>query len=169
MSQIKWSSYECCTQPATSPQSWAASWTTWNLAMLPDDPTVYDGMAWAFWFTVVLTVVMTVRSLIHIFRSDGGAQSIAGIDVTVEGGRNTVAIFAQWGLMQLLMAVVAWIAIARYEGLIPLILLLALIENVGRIAIGLYKPLKTSHVPPGARGSRILAPILVAALVCSLI
>ena len=108
-------------------------------------------------------MVTTIRSIIHIARHDGGAASIAGIDIDVEGGQNLVAIFAQWGLVQLLMAGAAWIAIVRYRGLIPLVLLLNVIENLGRIAIGRSKPLKIAKPPPGACGSRILWPVLVVA------
>ncbi len=137
--------------------------------MLPDDPTVYDGFDAAFWFLVALTVVMTGRSLIHIFRSDGGAQSIASIDVSVEGGGNLISIFAQWGLMQLLMAAVVWIVLLQYPGLTPLMLLLSLIENIGRLAIGRYKPLKTERRPPGVVGSVVIVPVLAVFLALSLI
>ena len=109
-------------------------------------------------------MVMTGRSLVHILRADGGAQSIAGIDIEVEGGQNIVAIFAQWGLVQLLLAAVAWIVMLRYRGLIPLVLLLNLIENIGRIAVGRSKPLKVAKPPPGARGSVVFIPLLAWAL-----
>ena len=137
-------------------------------AVLPHDVHTYRGHAWARWFAVGLTVVITIRSLIHIFRDDGGASSIAGIDITVEGGGNLVALFAQWGVVQLLLAAVAWIAVLRYRGLIPLILFLNLLENIGRIAVGRRKPIRSTHTPPGARGSLILVPALTAALWCSL-
>jgi hypothetical protein len=41
---------------------------------------------------------------VHIFAADGGANSIAGIAVDVEGGANIVAMFGQWGASQLLLA-----------------------------------------------------------------
>ena len=113
-------------------------------------------------------MVMTARSLVHILREDGGAASIAGIDVEVEGGRNIVAMFAQWGLVQLLLALFAWIALLRYRGLIPLVLLLNLLENIGRIGVGRMKPLKVERPPPGARGSIIFVPVLAIALLASL-
>lgn len=136
--------------------------------LLPSDVCTYRGDHWVSLFIVLLTIVGTVRSLIHIARHDGGAASIAGLDVEVEGGQNLVAIFAQWGLVQLLSAAISWIVVVRYRGLIPLILLTSLIENVGRIAIGRAKPLKVEKPPPGAYGSRIIAPILLVAFWCSL-
>jgi hypothetical protein len=38
-----------------------------------------------------------------VFAPDGGAGSIAGIDISVAGGANIVAVFAQWGWTQLLL------------------------------------------------------------------
>ncbi len=131
--------------------------------LLPDDPFAYQGDRWIPAFTLLLTIVMTARSVIHIARRDGGAASIAGIDIEVEGGQNLVAIFAQWGVVQLLLAAVAWIALLRYRGLIPLILLLSLLEQIGRIAVGRAKPLKVEKPPPGARSSIILTPALAVA------
>ena len=62
--------------------------------------------------------------------------------------------------MQLLLAGVAWIAVVRYRGLIPLVLLINLLENLGRIAVGRSKPLEIAKPPPGSYGSRILLPVL---------
>ena len=132
-------------------------------AVLPDDARTYRGDAWVSNFTVVLSLIITFRSLVHLFRDDGGAATIAGIDINVEGDQNLVAIFAQWGLVQLLLAGVAWIAIVRYRELIPLVLLINLLENLGRIAIGRSKPLEIAKPPPGAYGSRILWPVLAVA------
>ena len=132
-------------------------------AILPDDARTYRGDSWISIFLVLLSVVTTIRSIIHIARHDGGAASIAGIDIDVEGGQNLVAIFAQWGLVQLLLAGVAWIAVVRYRGLIPLVLLINLLENLGRIAVGRSKPLEIAKPPPGAYGSRILWPVLAVA------
>ncbi len=136
--------------------------------ILPDDTLTYQGDRWVSTFIVLLSVVATVRSLIHIFREDGGASSIAGIDIEIEGGQNLIAIFAQWGLVQLLQAGIAWIVVIRYRGLIPLILLISLLENIGRIAVGQSKPLDVAKPPPGAHGSRFILLPLALALWCSL-
>ena len=131
--------------------------------ILPDDVQDFHGDPWVVAFFALLAIVGTIRSLIHIFRDDGGAASIAGIDIEVEGGQNLVALFAQWGLVQLLSAGVSWIVLIRYRGLIPLMLLFSLLENVGRIAIGRSKPLKVENPPPGAYGSLIISPMLAVA------
>jgi len=137
-------------------------------AVLPADVFRYGGARWVGLFSVLLAVVITGRSLVHIFRADGGAASIAGIDLEVEGGPNLVALFGQWGLEQLLLAGLAWLALLRYRGLIPLILLINLLDAIGRIAIGRAKPLQVAKPPPGAYGSVAAVPILTLALWCSL-
>jgi hypothetical protein len=65
------------------------------------DTNEYRGSRLSFLFLVVLTTVATGRSLAHIFLPDGGAGSIAGMDVEVEGGNNIIAMFGQWGFSQL--------------------------------------------------------------------
>lgn len=133
-------------------------------AILPDDTKTYQGDPWVTKFYVFLCLVVTLRSCVHVFRKDGGAASIAGIDLDVEGGQNIVAIFAQWGLEQLLLAGLAWLALIRYRGLIPLILLINLLDNIGRILVGRSKPLRVDKPPPGAYGQVIILPFLAAAL-----
>ncbi len=133
-------------------------------AILPDDTKTYRGDPWVTRFYLFLTLVITFRSCVHVFRKDGGAASIAGIDLDVAGGQNIVAIFAQWGLEQLLLAGLAWLALIRYRGLIPLILLINLLDNIGRILVGRSKPLRVDKPPPGAYGQVIILPFLAAAL-----
>ena len=131
--------------------------------LFPGDARTYRGDSWVPRFLVLFSVITTARSVIHIGRHDGGAATIAGIDIEVEGGQNLVAIFAQWGLVQLLNAAIGWTVVTRYRGLIPLILLVSLLENIGRILIGRRKPLKVAKPPLGAYGSLIIVPVLFVA------
>ena len=135
--------------------------------LLPRRVDRYEGPRLAFWLLAAYNVVGTVRSLIHILAPDSGASSIAGMDVTVAGGANAFALLAQWGGAQLLMALMIWLVLWRYKGLVPLMVLGSLLDNVLRVAIGQYKPLVTVHTPPGAV-SWILIPALAVLLVVSL-
>jgi hypothetical protein len=89
------------------------------------------------------------------------------MDVTVSGGANAIALLAQWGGAQLLMALMIWLVLWRYRGLVPLMVLGSLLDNVLRVVIGQYKPLVTVHTPPGAV-SWVLVPALAVLLVVSL-
>ena len=117
---------------------------------------------------LLVTLFTIARSCIHIFTSDGGAGSIASIDVSGEGGSNIVSLFAFWGLSQLLMGLVYLVVYFRYKSLIPFMSLLILVEYSGRTVIGLLKPLEVSHTPPGAIGDYVMVPVAILMLILSL-
>ena len=116
---------------------------------------------------LLIALVTIARSCVHILAPDGGASSIAGINISVEGGSNIVSLFAFWGLSQLLMGFVYLVVYLRYKSLIPFMYLLILLEYSGRTAIGLIKPLEVSHTPPGAIGDYIMVPLAVLMLILS--
>jgi len=128
----------------------------------------YTGAKIPFYFLILIAIVSTARSLIHVFAPDGGANSIAGIDVAVQGGENIVAIFAQWGALQLLFALFYWLAIFRYRFLVPAMLGVVVIEQLFRMGAGQLKPLEIASPPPGAIGSEILLPVAIVVFFWSL-
>jgi hypothetical protein len=135
--------------------------------LLPQRLDRYTGPRLALWALAAYNVVGTVRSLIHVFAPDSGASSIAGMDVTVAGGANAIALLAQWGGAQLLAALLIWIVLARYPGFVPLMIAESLADNIGRVLIGQGKALVTVHTPPGAV-SWLLVPALAVLLVVAL-
>ncbi len=140
----------------------------WSL-FLPSVSDDYEGSPIAFYFLVLVAIVSTIRSFIHIFAIDGGANSIAGIAINLAGGSNIVAIFGQWGASQLLLALFYWLAIIRYRFLVPWMLAIVFLEQVLRIGVGHLKPIEVSTLPPGAIGSYILLPLSLIALILSLV
>jgi hypothetical protein len=128
----------------------------------------YQGTRFSLVFLVVLTSVTTLRSLAHILLPDGGANSIAGIDISVDGGGNLVALFAQWGYTQLLLSVMMWGVIVFARSLVPFALFVQALDWGGRILIGLMKPVEVASPPPGEIGSYILWPLCLIALWFSL-
>lgn len=145
-----------------------SSWRPRGSALLPRSPTRFEGPAGAWWFAAAYLSVVTVRSLIHVFAPDGGAGSIATVDVTVEGGANIVAMFGQWGAVQLLLAGLLWTLLLRYRGFVPLVLLVFLVEPVLRELSGQLKPLETMGTAPGAALNGLMLPVLAVALWWSL-
>ena len=112
----------------------------------------YNGHVIALWFFYLITIVTIVRSCIHIFKNDGGAQSIATIplDTYTKGGAEAVIfIFAYWGLSQLMFGLLQGIVAVKYKGLIPLMYLFLLFEYVARFGISLFKSLETTGQAPG--------------------
>ena len=117
--------------------------------IFPNNPSRFNGFRTIRIVTALYMFVMLVRSCIHLFVSDGGAQSIAGIDITVAGGENIVAIFHQWGAIQLILIVLLFILFFRYPGFTPLILATLAIEPVMRSISGKISPVITEGTPPG--------------------
>jgi len=145
---------------ALLPKTWAPHFSR----LLPRDPTSYFGAMIAFWLTALYLVIITVRSCIHLFSADGGAQSIATIDTDVAGGDNIIAVFGQWGATQLLLALLLWVLLLRYRGLLPLVIVTLLIEPLLRALSGHLKPLETIGTAPGAALNWYAVPILAVLL-----
>ena len=116
----------------------------------------YKFAAYAFLGFIIFTVA---RSLAHMFLPDGGAESIATIDLSLGGAEVIIGVFAKWGLSQLLMAGLYIIVYIRYKSLIPLMYIIIIAEYVGRICMGLLKPFETVGTPPGAIGNLIIIPL----------
>ena len=117
--------------------------------LLPNNPTSFEGFRAIRIVTAIYLLVMVVRSCIHLFAADGGAQSIAGIDTSVAGGNNIIAIFHQWGAIQLILAVLLFVLFFRYPGLTPLILLTLALDPVMRFIAGQMMSVTSTGTPPG--------------------
>ena len=137
--------------------------------LLPNNPAKFEGFQAVRIVTAIYLLVMVVRSCIHLFAADGGAQSIAGIDTSVEGGNNIIAIFHQWGAIQLILAVLLFVLFFRYPGFTPLILLTLALDPVMRFIAGQMMSLTTTGTPPGealnAAAFYLLALLFIASLI----
>ena len=122
----------------------------------------------SFALITVFTLVGVVRSLLHIFLPDGGAQLIATIPLdsfSEEAKAVVIGMFALWGLSQLLSSLVyVYILIKRKEWL-PFAWLLLLIEYASRWLIGQFKPFETVQTAPGAIGNYVFMLLSVMMLV----
>jgi hypothetical protein len=117
--------------------------------LLPNNPTSFEGFRAIRIVTAIYLLVMVVRSCIHLFAADGGAKSIASIDTSVAGGDNIIAIFHQWGAIQLILAVLLFVLFFRYPGLTPLILLTLALDPVLRFIAGQMMSVTSTGTPPG--------------------
>ena len=117
--------------------------------VFPNNPSKFEGFRIIRLIALLFMFVMVIRSCIHLFAPDGGAQSIAGIDTSVEGGNNIIAIFHQWGAIQLILAILLLVLFFRYPGLTPLILLTLILDPILRFVAGQQMSLTTTGTPPG--------------------
>jgi len=132
----------------------------------------FPGQKIALYAFIPLTLMLIVRSCIHLVLPDGGAQSIATIPLdtyTQSAAANIIAIFSQWGLSQLLLAGLFLLVLMRYRSLIPLFYLIFILEQIGRISVGLFKPIATLETAPGAAGNLPMLAVAFVMLVLSLI
>jgi uncharacterized membrane protein HdeD (DUF308 family) len=117
--------------------------------LLPNNPTRFEGFRVIRVVAAIYLLVMVARSSIHLFAPDGGAQSIAGIDTSVEGGDNIIAMFHQWGAIQLILALFLFVLFFRYPGLTSLILLILALDPVMRFVAGQMMSVSAIGTPPG--------------------
>ena len=144
-----------------------------NLTNLFPQPAIneYRGASIAKWVFIGMVVLTIARSLAHIFLPDGGAQSIATIplnDFTLGGAQVVVGMFAQWGLTQLMFGLLYVIVLCRYQSLIPLMWVFIFFEWIGRLMVGLAKPMETVGTAPGAVGNLIFPVVALIMLILSL-
>jgi hypothetical protein len=118
-------------------------------ALLPKNPKVYAGYLVVRIIAFVFMLVVVARSAVHLFSPDGGAQSIAGIDTSVEGGNNIIALFHQWGAIQLLLVGLMLVLFFAYKGLTPLIILFLCLDAPMRALAGQMGAVESTRTPPG--------------------
>ena len=118
--------------------------------VFPTDPSSYEGSQIVRIVLALLLLVMVVRSCIHLFAADGGAQRIGGIDTSVEGGNNIIAIFHQWGAIQLILSALLVVLFFRYPGFTPLIVLTVALDPVMRFVASRKMNVTSTRKPPGA-------------------
>ena len=129
---------------------------------------VIRGTKIPFYVFALYALVSTVRSCIHLLSPDGGAGTIAGMDLSVAGADGIIFAFALWGSSQLLFALIQLLAVIRYRSLIPFMWLMLALEILLRELVGKMKPVTFAHTPPGAIGNQIILPLAVVMLVWSL-
>ena len=115
-----------------------------------------------------IAIISTVRSCIHLFAPDGGAGSIAGMDLSVAGSGGIVFAFALWGSAQLIYALVQLVVAFRYRSLVPLMYVLLILETLLRMLVGRMKPVTFAHTPPGAIANYVILPLGALMLAMSL-
>lgn len=136
------------------------------MSLLPASSNhAYRGSPASPWFLGVYGLAEILPGLIHFFFRDGGARSIAGLDLgTLE--HVIIGVFAWMGSLQIayglaILAVAIW-----YRPLVPLFLALALLERLlMTVAAWVTKTGPTGHHPPEHYASLLLCPLLAVFLV----
>jgi hypothetical protein len=126
------------------------------------------GSKWPQYLFILVAAIGLVRSCIHIFSPDGGAGSIAGMNLAVTGANEVIFAFALWGAEQLLYDLLQWVVILRYRSLIPMMWGVQFLETLGRMLVGRIKPVTFAHTPPGAYQNYIYLALAMLMLMLAL-
>ncbi len=125
----------------------------------------YQGMAFGWIFLVLIGVMNLGRGSIHVFRGDGGASSIAGIDLS-QNRDVILMLFAAMGLTQILMGVIDLAVGLRFRALVPLLVGYHLIHQIGAVLIlWWWRPLPIDA--PGKLGAVVVIPVVAVAFFCT--
>lgn len=131
----------------------------------------YEGYKIALYVFLMYASISIIRSLIHVFSSDGGAGSIAKVDLT-QGAENIIFVFALWGSSQLIVAIIQFIVAFRYKKLLPLMYLLLFLEYGLRTYIGNVRPMifeVGAGAPPGAYLNKLMIPLTIIMFILTVI
>ena len=131
----------------------------------------YRGHPLAFWLFMTVVIFKTGIALGAIFNGRRAAQSADGIPLDsfgAPGAQAVVALFAIWGLSQLVFSVFGVLALTRYRAMIPLMFVLLLLEHLARKWILLVKPIARTGTPPGLYINLALLAAMIVGLVLSL-
>ncbi|MCK7485014.1 MAG: hypothetical protein MZU97_05290 [Bacillus subtilis] len=127
----------------------------------------YFGYRVAMFVFFALTAISFGRSVVHVFSFDGGANSIAGLDLT-EGSANIIFSFALWGSSQLILALLQILVCVRYRKLIPFMYLMLFVETLLRMLVGAMKEPVIDGIPPGGYANYVMIPLTLIMLWLSL-
>ena len=125
------------------------------------------GMKLPVYVFALIAIISTVRSFIHLLAPDGGAGSIAGMDLSVTGASGIIFAFALWGSAQLIYAFIQLVVLFRYRSLVPLMYVLLILETLLRVLVGQMKPVTFAHTPPSAIQNYIYLPLAAVMVVLS--
>ena len=132
----------------------------------------YRGHRLGLWLFVPITFMNVSRSFTHLFKADGGAQSISTIPLDTypsSAAQNIVGLFARIGLEQLVLASLFVLVIVRYRAMIPLMYVLIVAHYLGARVVSQVKPLVLAGTSGVSTPFLVIAVLSVAGLVLSLI
>lgn len=142
-----------------------------NLILPERIDNTYRGHRLALWLLIPVVVMKAGIALGTIFNGRAAAQSADGIPLEsfgAGGAEAVVALFAIWGLSQLVISVLGVLALTRYRAMIPLMFVLLLLEHLARKWILAVKPIATTGTSPGSYINLVLLVLMIVGLTLSL-
>jgi hypothetical protein len=138
------------------------------MVLPPSTNDQYAGARTSAWFLGLAALLTIGPALIHSFLPDGGAQTIAGLQLGAS--RDVVIGVFRWeGATQLALGLAMLAVALRYRTLVPLFLILLILEH-GLMALQgwVLSPPSNGHYPPEHFGSLAILPLAALFLVLAL-
>ena len=126
----------------------------------PSTNHLYRGSLASVWFLGLYGLLELVTGCVHYLLPDGGAEMIAGLDITANK-HTIIGVFAWMGALQIAYGLGVIVVACWYRPLVPLFLGLGLLERLlMSVAAWGTKPSPTEHHPPEHYASLLLVPVL---------
>ena len=121
----------------------------------------YRGHAFGWAFLLLMGAINLFRGSVHLLKADGGASSIAGIDLSLNG-EVILMLFGTMGLSQLVMAGIDFGVGLRLRRLVPFLVGYHLLHQIGAaIILWWWRPLPLDA--PGKYGAVAMLPVVLLA------
>lgn len=127
----------------------------------------YRGHRLALWILGALAVMKLPMGANAIFNGREVAAGVDGIPLDAfppDAARAVLALFAAWGLGQVLLGLACVLALVRYRAAAPIVFALLLVENVGRKTIFWFLP----SVPTATTANVVVNSVSVALMLAGL-
>jgi hypothetical protein len=125
----------------------------------------YTGPLWASYALLLAAAQSLIGGGLQVILPDSGLISIAGFNLSHEGGLQMIALAAWGGATQIVWGLVLALGALRYRSFTALLLLLVVIEK-SLILIGqMIKPTGDGLSPPGFDSAVVLLVICFVALI----
>jgi hypothetical protein len=121
-------------------------------------PASYGGHFSSLVFLGLCAVMTVVPGLIHHFKHDGGAESIAGLNLG-DQRELVIGVFGWLGATQISWGLLMLAVALRYQLLAPLVLLLIVLERSLLVWRWWFGNMAPRHRPPEHYASVVLLPI----------
>ncbi|MFY9825609.1 MAG: hypothetical protein WAM82_29820 [Thermoanaerobaculia bacterium] len=131
----------------------------------------YRGHKLALWLLGLLVLMKVGIGLNSIFNGHFVASSADGIPLdtfTPAGTQAVVALFAAWGLAQVLFGLLSLLVLLRYRALVSFMFALLLVEHLSRRLIFAFLPIVRTGTPPGPIVNLVFLTIMIVGLALSL-
>ena len=131
----------------------------------------YRGHPLALWLFVLVALQKLGVSLTHLFKADGGAQSISTIPLDsypAGAAQNIIGLYARLGLEQILLVALFVLVLVRYRAMIPLMYVVVVVHYLASRGVGVMKPLVIAGTSGARTPALVVAVLSVIGLVLSL-